>query len=330
MRPAGLALVSIAVATAAGCGFGVADDDSGGHRDLPTTGAGPFRRLPTDLDTPVDEPWLVTDLGLDVTEPELLPRPGGGIRFFITREPADVPIGDTPIWLGAVADFAALPDEPPAPVLVADQPWEEGRVGAPAVVALADRLVLFYEGGAAAAPAIGRAESTDGGRTWHKRAEPVLAGARAPGAAFDGSTWLLAATRPDAPGIWLARSTDGETFALDPAPILVARPELGDAFDSTAVASPCLRWLVESSGRGHWALWYGGLEEAPDPGDAPRYAVGYAASFDGADWQRPAGGRPVLSQPAGAPAVLVDGTRATLLYDAYNSRRPSVGVATHP
>ena len=130
MRPAGLALVSIAVATAAGCGFGVADDDSGGHRDLPTTGAGPFRRLPTDLDTPVDEPWLVTDLGLDVTEPELLPRPGGGIRFFITREPADVPIGDTQIWLGAVADFAALPDEPPAPVLVADQPWEEGRVAA--------------------------------------------------------------------------------------------------------------------------------------------------------------------------------------------------------
>ena len=324
MRPASALLVLLA-----GCGLGFADDTSGGADDLPTTGAGPFRRLPTDLDAPLDEPWLASDRSLDQTEPELIARAGGGFHYFVTREPPDLPRGDTVILRGGVRSLRALPDEELVPVLTADQPWEEGHVAAPAIVDLGDRLVVYYEGGLTQ-PGIGRAESTDRGRTWQKDPGPVLAGATSPGAAFDGTTWLLAVTRPDALGIWLARSAEGRAFTLDPAPVVTARGDLDGAFDRLAVTQPCLRWLEESSGRGHFTLWFAGLEESPGEGDPPRYAVGYAASFEGDRWSRPAGKGPVLIAPAGAPAVLVEGTRATLLFDAANGSRPSVGVATHP
>lgn len=323
-----LAVAGVAAAAAPACGIGFADDASGGDHDLPTVGAGPFDRLEVDEGTPADEPWLVSDRTLDVTQPELVARPGGGFVFFVTREPADLPAGDTTIWRGAVTDPRLLPDEPPALVLAADQAWEEGHVAGPAVVALDDRLVMFYEGGLAA-PQIGRAESTDGGRTWQKAPAPILAGARAPGAAFDGTRWLLAYVRPAEPGIWLARSADGVTFAADPIPALMPSGVVR-AFDQIEVGAPALGWQVESTGRGHWALWFAGLEEQPDPGDAPRYAVGYAASFDGMDWQRLAGGRPVLAAPAGDPEVLVEGASATLLFAGPNGRRLAVGVAEHP
>lgn len=317
----------VAVALPA-CGFGLADDTSGGAEGLPTTGAGPFARLVADETTPAEEPWLAAERVFDLTQPALIARPGGGFTYFLTREPADLPAGDTQIWRGALRDPRQLPDETPAPALVADQPWEEGHVAAPAIVALPDRLVMFYEGGLAT-PQLGRAESTDDGRTWQKAAAPVLAGGRAPGAAFDGTRWLLAYTRPDAPGLWLARSTDGLAFTADLEPALVPTG-IPRSFEQVEIASPCLAWLVESSGRGHWALWYAGLEEQPAVGDAPRYAVGYAASFDGMDWSRLAGGRPVLAAPAGAPAVLVDDIRATLLFDAADGLRQAVGVARHP
>ncbi len=325
MRAAVLGLAAVVT----GCGFGFADDSSGGSDALPTSGAGPFHRPATDLASPADEPWLATDRSLDLTEPELWRRDGGGFHYWVTREPADLPAGDTEIWRGGIRDPGQLPDEPPVPVLVAALPWEEGHVAAPAIVRLADRLVMFYEGGLAA-PAIGRAESVDGGLTWTRAAAPVITGARSPGVGFDGTTWILAFVRPDAPGIWLARSTDGAAFAIDAAPVLTARPEVSRGFDAAEVTTPAVRWLVESSGRGHWGLWYAGLAVAPAPDDAPRYAVGFAASFDAVAWQRPAGGRPVLTAPAGAPAVIVDGAEAILLFDALNGRRPSVGVAIHP
>jgi hypothetical protein len=318
----------IPLVLAAGCGFGFADDTSGGNTGLPTSGAGPFERPPSDPDTPAEEPWLLSMRILDLTQPAIIGRDGGGFVFFFGREPADLPAGDTQIWRGAVPDPHQLPDEVPAPVVVADQPWEEGHVGAPAIVELADRLVMFYEGGLAT-PQVGRAESTDGGRTWQKAAAPILADARAPGAAFDGTRWLLAFSRPGLSGIWLARSGDGASFVADETPVLEATG-VDRSFEQVEVADPALAWVVESSDRGHWALWYGGLEELPDEGDAPRYAVGYAASFDGMAWNRLAGGRPVLAAPAGAPSVLVEGPTATLLYQANDGLRPALGIALHP
>ena len=323
MRRIGLLLLM------SGCGIGFADDASGGKNDLPTVGAGPFKKLPFDENTPADEPWLATERTLDFTEPAIVARAGGGFVYFVTRELPDPPIGDSQIVRGAIADPTQLPDEPPVPVLTADQPWEQGHVAAPSLIDLGDgHLLVYYEGGTNPAQ-LGRAESTDGGVTWQKSAAPLLDNALLPSVANDGALWLAVFVRPGLPELWIARSDDGLTWVADTQPIL--QPSgLADSFERLALSSPHLAWLEESTGRGHWALWYGGLEDVPDPGDAPRYAIGYAASFDGMDWDRLAGARPVLSAPAGAPAVLVEGARATLLFDAANGRRLAVGVASHP
>lgn len=323
------ALALLVAIFATGCGIGFADDASGGKDDLPTAGAGPFRKLPFDENTPADEPWLATERTFDFTEPALVARPGGGFTYFVTRESPDPPAGDSQIWRGAIADPTQLPDEPLAPVLTATRAWEQDHVAAPSVLDSGDdHLVMFYEGGLAD-PQIGRADSTDGGRTWTKADIPVLQDATLASVAYNGELWLAAYVSPSSPGIWLARSLDGMTFTADFGPILEPTG-VTDSFEKVAISSPHLAWLVESTGRGHWALWYGGLEVVPDPGDAPRYAIGYAASFDGMEWDRLGGGRPVLAAPAGSPAVLVNGPRATLLFHAANGRRLAVGVASHP
>ncbi len=321
----GLALVALG-----GCGLGLTDDTSGGRDHLPAAGAGPFRRLAFDADTPLEEPLLAADRIIDFDEPAVLAAPGGGFRYWLSREPADLPLGDTEIWAGALTALTAAPSGP-APALVADQAWEQGRVAAPAVVVdPGDRrhLTMFYEGGLAA-PQIGRADSFDDGATWQKHGAPVLAAASSPGAAWDGVDWLLAIERPAAPGIWLARSRDGLTFTVDDAPVITARADIADAFDAVAVGQPALGWIEQGTGRGLWTLWFAGTDEPVPVDDTPRrFAIGYAASFDAVAWQRSAGLRPILSAPAGAPAVAL-AERDILLYGAPSSRRRAVGIAIH-
>lgn len=318
--PAALAL---ALALPA-CGFGLADDSSGGHDDLPATGAGPFKRLEYDSATPADEPWLATDPVLELTEPALWPRRGGGYLAFVTRESAAEPAGDTSIWRAELSSLTELPT-PFASVVEPDLSWEEGHVGAPALIADGGTLVMFYAGGAG----IGRADSTDGGVTWTKWPAPILTNATSPGAAYDGANWLLAFV--DASGaIGVARSTDGHDFVRDPDPIMTARVDDPDAFDHVGVAAPALAWLVEGTGRGHWALWYAGLEKSPAAGDNPLYAIGYAASWDGATWSRLPGNRPVAAAPAADPSVVISGNHGLMAFAAFNGRRSAIGLATTP
>lgn len=306
------------------CGFGLADDSSGGRDDLPLTGAGPFKKLAFDGDTPLEEPWLTTDPVLEFTEPALLPRAGGGLTAYVTRESAAEPVGDTSIWRLEQAAIDQLPDAA-VEVLAADQPWEQGHVGAPAIVADGATLVMFYAGGTG----IGRADSTDGGRTWTKAAGPVLTDATSPGVAYDGATWLVAFV--DGSGaIGIARSTDGQTFERAAAPIVTPRADDPKAFDHAGVAAPALGWIEEGTGRGHWALWYAGLKKLPAGTDAPLYAIGYAASWDGASWSLLAGNRPITAAPASAPAVLLQGNHGVMAFEAVNGRRSAIGLAVTP
>lgn len=315
------ALVIPLVVGLGGCGLGLADDSSGGADDLPATGAGPWQKLAPDLDTPLDEPYLATDPIIEFTEPAVIAGADGGHVVFVTREPADLPAGDTAIWRGELPDLTAPPTL--TQVLAADQPWEGAGIGAPAIVDTGDRLVMFYAG----AGGIGRAESTDRGRSWTKSAGPILVDATSPGAAFDGTRWLLAFVDPTG-AIGLATSADGLTFTPADAPILAPRADDPDAFDHALVGAPSLAWLVEGTGRGHFALWYAGAAEPPRGEDPPEWAVGYAASRDGTTWVRLAGNRPVASAPAGAPAVVFDGNRGLMLFSARNGRRDAVGIAT--
>ena len=184
---------------------------------------------------------------------------------------------------------------------------------------------MFYAGGTG----IGRADSTDGGRTWTKWPAPILTDATSPGLAYDGATWLLAFVDGSG-GIGLARSTDGHAFERAAAPIVVPRADDPKAFDHAAVAAPALGWIEEGTGRGHWALWYAGLKKLPVGTDAPLYAIGYAASWDGASWSLLAGNRPVTAAPASDPAVLLQGNHGVMAFAAVNGRRRAIGLAVTP
>ena len=310
-----------ALVTTTACGFGLADDTSGGADQLPITGAGPWQKLTPDLATPVEEPFVVSDPILEITEPALVARAGGGYWIYVSRESAAAPVGDTEIWRGELPNFAEEPSL--SRVLAADLPWEAGHVGAPAIIDDGERLIMFYAGGTA----IGRAESTDGGATWTKRAEPILTDAISPGIGFDGARWVLAFLDPTDGTIGVAHSTDGVAFTRAPEPILAPRADDVDAFDHLAVDAPAVAWLVEGTGRGHFALWYAGVETPPRMGALPTYAVGYAASWDGITWSRLAGNRPITAAPAGAPTAILDGNHGVLAFTAANGLRQSIGIA---
>ena len=80
-------------------------------------------------------------------------------------------------------------------------------------------------------------------------------------------------------------------------------------------------------------MWFAGTDEpppAPEDDTPRRWAIGYAASFDGVTWQRLAGTRAILGEPAGTPTIVLGaGGLDYLLYGAPNSRRRAVGIATH-
>ena len=325
--------ILVASALAGGCGLGIVDNTSGGGDNLPTLGAGPYGRLDRDLATPADEPFLLTDREESYADPACLGRGDGGVRIWFRRIVDGAPPDTSAIGLGEVPDLRELPDVAPHDVFAAAEPWEEGRVEAPAVIEEGGGLVMFYQGGVTA-PAIGRADSDDGGESWTRRGEPVMTDAEDPTVAVVDGEWHLFFTRPGEAGIWRARSEDGESFGA-PELVIAPRPGARDAFDAVSVGAPFVLVETSAAGRNHWGLWFTG-EAAGDPGDPDagvgetETSIGYAGSFDGEVWERFGGVEPVLTAPAGGPCVVLDGARGTLLYHEVQRLRLGVAAAVHP
>ncbi len=318
-------LLSLTLALCAGCGLGLLDDASGGNSNLPTLGAGPYAKPDIDFDTPAEEPYVLsTDAQL--RDPAVLRRDDGGFRIWLAREPDNQP-EQSEIWYAELSSIHEVADRPLAPVMVPDQAWEETRVGAPAVIDAGDRLVMYYEGGVTER-GVGRAESTDGGLTWTRSTgNPVLPGATEPTAARlpDGS-WVLLVTRVDQPGIFRADSADGIGFTLADRPAVGARPDQATAFDRYGVSDPFLI-VRETLGGVHWGLFFNGL------GRAGEISVGFAASFDGLDWERFGGPDPVLHPGApyeNGPAAVLEPARGYLFFDERSQSRQKITVAVHP
>ena len=306
---------------ATGCGLGWIDDHGIDDRGLPTLGVNGYRRLPVDDTTGLNEPYVVSELGVDHTAPTAVRADDGTVRIWSTRAPLGMAEA-AQIAYSEWGDRALPPAAPPRVVLVADQAWEQGRVAAPAVLIDGGQLVMYYQGGVAT-PAIGRAVSTDG-VTWVKDAAPVLTDAEAPAAArFAGVTHLLV-TRPGQPGLWQARG-DGQAFTLDPAPIVVARPNLAEAFDGDAVREPSLVVHTSDTGRAVLLAFFVGTDLADQ---AP--AVGYAASVDGVTWVRPDDPDPTLAASATGPTVVLTPSTGLMLFSERDRNRLAITAAVHP
>lgn len=308
------------------------DNASGGSEHLPTQGAGPYGKLSLNIETPADEPYVVAVFRVSVRDPSALWRDDGGVRLWFGYEQDQSGL-ESELWYAELADIAELPDVAPRPALLADQSWEQGWVGAPSVVELAGgELVMFYQGGRDY-PGIGRAVSNDHGATWSKyEGNPVLDGFMEPGVVvLSDQRWLLYATRPDEPGIFRADSTDGLSFAVREAPVLVPRPELEPAYDRQAVSDPFVVVRHTPAGRLHYGMFFNGTMGA---GDEVTTSVGWAGSFDGLVWQRfSSPDQPVLA-PEGTsehgPSVLLEPDRGIMFFSELRQGVQSIAVAVHP
>ncbi|HUH05363.1 MAG TPA: hypothetical protein VML75_25375 [Kofleriaceae bacterium] len=309
------------------CGLGWFEEASGGGENLPTSASGPYGKPEVDFDTPADEPFVIDDRAASLVAPTVLPRDDGGFRFWFGREPNNT-TGLSEIWRAELADVFDLPDVEPVASMAPDQAWEGTRVTRPAVVeGDPGQLVMYYEGGPEDAPAIGRAESFDGGATWQKHpGNPVLGQAGDPGAVVVDGQWMLYVVRTGMAGIYRGTSADGVAFSLDAEPVIRPRA-LAGAFDRAGVASPSVVAEITPANQLHFSMLFNGVSAADD------VAIGYAGSFDGVRWERFNGLEPVLtpgSPTEHGPTGLVAGTRAYLFYNQLSGGRQRIGVALHP
>jgi hypothetical protein len=325
-----LALLSLLAA----CGVGPFDDAPGGRDNLPTRAAGPYGKTEIDFDTPADEPYLLADIRSHMRDPSPLARAGGGLRVWFTRqEPED---GSAAIFYAELPDVHAVPDVPPALALAPSEPWEDSFVGEPSIVDLGgDHLVLYYRGGADDAPAIGRADSTDGGASWTKSGDnPVLEGASSPAGAQLTDGTALYFIDPTSPGIHGATSADGVAFTRLPAPVVEARPGLEDAFDELAVADPValVTATLDPDEPVQVGLFFTGTRRGADPGTLVD-SIGYAGSYDGIRFERFFGAEPVLDEgppSEGGPGVIPVAAGGVMLFHELVQTRYRIGAALHP
>src|SRR5690606_34868560 len=182
--------------------------------------------------------YVLYESAANYRDPAPLPRDGGGIRVWFTRqEPGSQ---EAEIWYAELPGILELPDRAPEPALVAADPWEEGAVAEPSILDLGGgHLVMYYRGGACA-PAIGRADSLDGGSSWERHPQnPLLPDAASPAIArLPGGQLLLYHTVPGHRGIRVATSDDGVAFQQRGEPVVTPRPGLPEAFDPDALTDP--------------------------------------------------------------------------------------------
>ncbi len=320
------AIVLLSLWALAACGMGPFAGEGGGDDNLPTSGTGPYLPLPADFDTPADEPYVLALPVVSLLDPSVYQRGDGGFDIYYTKVDDD----SSEIWRADLPSLQELPVGIPEAVLVADSPWEEGRVGGASLVIDGSRMVLYYEGGLASV-AIGRAVSSDGGRTFVKDDNnPIIANAGDPHVTLFEGRWYLAHVGPEQERIFISESNDGTTFA-SVRQALDARLGVDTAFDQLALRSPALHLRTTLSGSIHYGLFYTGLGFGS--ADEPIEAIGYVGSFDGEVWQRFMGGEPIL-QPgpsgAGGASPIVGATESLLFFHQLRQGRGRIAVATSP
>jgi hypothetical protein len=303
------------------CGFGFADDTSGGHSNLPGSSAGPYKRLTADLATPAAEPFVLSDRAESYSDPDCAPRDGGGWRCWFTYSTDDDP--RSTIGYAEIGDLHQDPEVAPVRVFAGG-----GVVSKPALAPGPEgTTLLFHQVGDDADPSIAFSTSFDGGMIFTDAA-PVGINGGAPTVALVDGVYHLYFVADGA--IWHATSPDPTGFTVDPTPAIEPRPELDDAFDARGVGDPFVYVSTSDAGRHQWGLLFTGIAAAgptqPDAGpEGSDTSIGYAGSFDGTTWQRFNGPDPVLTAPAAGPCVVPDGAGTVLLFQ--EEQRLHLGVA---
>ncbi len=253
-------------------GCGTAPDRSPSEAILPNAAAGPFRSLRIDeVGNLRSAPNVLDDKNLLARDPAVLDADGDPsseavVGYFagVVLPEGEEPSETTPTnaLLRYLAEDGRSFGRSPDVVYSAVEPWEGGKIGAPAVIEHDGKVKLYYhaEGG------IGLLEGD--GTSFEAHAEPVLT---APSSGWD------AGLTPQSPGVLLlpdgslrmfyeacdgaacaigeATSVDGLTWSRL-AQALAPRADLEDAYDSSTVRAPFAVLATSPTGRLTTRLYY--------------------------------------------------------------------------
>jgi len=326
------AVAALALMVAVACGAGA--EEGSGDRDLPTRLAGPYKALPEDPQSPIDEPKVLEDEDGEWAfyGPSAFSSGDGEYTVFFTADNG----GRAEIRR---ADGVDLANEPSAVSVVLEAgttTWEASRVAHPAVLrpGLTSDFGLFFQGGDGE---IGYASSDDGFVFTRHPDNPLLSaelpeeGARVgePAAVWSGDTVLLYYAARDPGAIFLASITvdDGVVTVekVDPEPLTPAHdPVLGPKFDEAAVGGPFIS-ISNEAGRPVYDMWYSGVRADGD------LNIGFAGSYDGLLFKR-LEENPVLKSgnPEEAdPTVVTHELSAVMFYTLGGGADRAIGAATY-
>lgn len=339
MRPSVQRVIGFAALTSACATLAT---ESQGDRDLPTSGAGPFRKL-----TPNEQreapPFVLDDEKLRLRDPDALrasddPRATEVILYATgaADDGADAVYRSRALDARTFYGTSAQPGARPRVVLRATKAWEGGGVRAPSAVRVPGGVWLYYE----AAGGVGRARSADG-LAFAAEDAPALpvAGARSPSVVglSDGSFRMLYELGGR---LWEAESEDGAAFAprgvvLEPSPAPPPgslEPGEKPPFDTLAVGDPCVSLRTTAAGRLQFRVLYTGT-------GADGRAIGFAARY-GTEGPLARNRAPVFSTSAGdsSPALFewTDGAQPqsllSMLYDTEPTKQgyPAIAAALAP
>lgn len=307
------------------CGLGPFAEQGGGDDRLPQSGAGPYVFAAADFDTSADEPYVLAQPIVSLTDPWVHILDDGRYEIFYTRS-TEV---ESEVWRVRLESLDALPAEAPERVLAPSADWEGSVVRAPSLVVRGSEFFLYYEGGDDA-PSIGLARSTDGGQTFVKDvSNPVITEAGDPDVIATEDSWLMVYIDPLGEQVLLR---EGQSAAVFGAPRSLVSARLGaGTFDSLGIQSPALRRQTSAAGREHFGLFYAGL--GPNADGEETSSIGYQGSFDLQQWTAFLEGEPILAAgPAGAggPAPVLDGTDSLLFVHQARQGRGRLAVAFGP
>ncbi|HEY1959048.1 MAG TPA: exo-alpha-sialidase [Polyangiaceae bacterium] len=262
------------------CACATIAENAGGDQNLPTSGAGPFRKL-AGAEVHGTAPVLLDDKTLDYRSPSALALGDGTdvALYFVVHDAGGHDViarsraTDGRTFYGATLDLGHHAPQ----VLAADQAWEGPDLAHPSVVRVASEIWLYY----ASNGSIGLAKSTDG-LTFTKLGAPVLAqdalgpiDSASVAVLPDGSFDMMLA---QAGAIYEATSTDGASFTrAGTVPVLAAgSADESPAFDTLGVADPFLAPRVTAAGRLQVRVFYTGFA-AGEAGTAS--SIGFAARY---------------------------------------------------
>jgi len=309
------------------CGT-VGGNDEQENNFLPTSGAGPYEKPESDRDTSAEEPFVVFERGFSFNDPSALGYKDGrsGARLWFARATSS----SSSLGYAELDSYEELPTFGPTEVMVADQSWEEGFIGAPSVFEKEDgSLIMYYQGGVAEV-GIGRATSSDG-TTWVKdSANPLIMGFAQPTVAVipgGNGEMIIFAEKVGEEGIFRGDSNDGISWVMESSPSLLPRKDLTSSFDQVSVGKPFLLLRVTEAGRAHYGLFYQGENSTSE------FSIGYVGSFDGLTWEHFMDLDPILAPGLSdefSPSVILNMGQGILFFNQLSQGQMRIAVAFHP